>query len=69
MNNIDRNKTVQKELRASRQEKDGGATLVEYSLLVALIAVVCFAAVQTVGSAVSTKYSTIESAIVPIMNR
>ena len=42
---------------------DDGATLVEYALLVALIAVVCIVAVALVGSNASTKFSTIASAV------
>jgi pilus assembly protein Flp/PilA len=34
---------------------DDGATLVEYSLVVALIAVVCIAAVTALGAKVNTK--------------
>ena len=34
---------------------EDGATLVEYALLVALIAVVCIAAVTLIGTNVSTK--------------
>jgi pilus assembly protein Flp/PilA len=40
---------------------DRGASLVEYALLVALIAVVCIVAVQFVGSAASTKFSAVGS--------
>ena len=40
-----------------------GASLVEYALLVALIAVVCIAAVSLLGSSAATKFSTVGSAI------
>ncbi len=40
-----------------------GASLVEYALLVALIAVVCIAAVSLLGSSASDNFSTIGSAI------
>ena len=40
-----------------------GASLVEYALLVALIAVVCIAAVTTLGKSASTKFSTIGRSI------
>jgi pilus assembly protein Flp/PilA len=40
-----------------------GASLVEYALLVALIAVVCIAAVSLLGSSASTKFSRVGSAI------
>jgi pilus assembly protein Flp/PilA len=42
---------------------DRGASLVEYSLLVALIAVVCIASVTLLGKNASTKLSTVSSAI------
>ena len=46
------------------QSKDErGASLVEYALLVALIAVVCIAAVSLLGSSASDKFSTLGSAI------
>ena len=40
-----------------------GASLVEYALLVALIAVVCIAAVTTLGKAASSKFSTVGRSI------
>ena len=40
-----------------------GASLVEYALLVALIAVVCIAAVSLLGSSASSKFSRVGSAI------
>jgi pilus assembly protein Flp/PilA len=40
-----------------------GASLVEYALLVALIAVVCIAAVTTLGQNASAKFSSVGSAI------
>ena len=40
-----------------------GATLVEYALLVALIAVVCIAAISSLGGAISEQFSDIEAAI------
>ena len=40
-----------------------GASLVEYALLVALIAVVCIGAVTVLGSNASAKYSKIGSAV------
>jgi len=42
---------------------DRGASLVEYALLVALIAVVCIAAVTLLGKQASSKFSTVASAI------
>jgi pilus assembly protein Flp/PilA len=42
---------------------EAGASLVEYALLVALIAVVCIVAISLLGSNASTKFSTVASAI------
>jgi pilus assembly protein Flp/PilA len=42
---------------------DQGASLVEYALLVALIAVVCIAAVTLLGGNASTKFSDIATAV------
>jgi pilus assembly protein Flp/PilA len=49
-------------LRA-RTNDDRGASLVEYALLVALIAVVCIAAVTSIGGSASTKLSSAGSSI------
>jgi pilus assembly protein Flp/PilA len=38
-----------------------GASLVEYALLVALIAIVCIAAIAFVGTSASSKFSTVGS--------
>ena len=40
-------------------EEEGGATAVEYALMVALIAVVCIAAVSLIGSNANTKFSSV----------
>jgi pilus assembly protein Flp/PilA len=45
-----------------RRDEDGAA-LAEYGLLVALIALVCIAAITTLGTQVSTIFSKIASAI------
>jgi len=42
---------------------DRGASLVEYALLVALIAIVCILAVAFLGRTVSSKYSQIGSGV------
>ena len=47
----------------SRCNTDRGASLVEYALLVALIAVVCIAAVTLLGRNASSKLSAVGSAI------
>jgi pilus assembly protein Flp/PilA len=48
-------------LRLGRSQR--GASLVEYALLVALIAVVCIVAVSAIGRNASKKFSTVGSAI------
>ena len=47
----------------TRAEEEGGATAVEYALMVALIAVVIIAAVTLLGQSASTKFSQVESAV------
>ena len=49
---------------ATAQAKtERGASLVEYALLVALIAVVCIAAVTALGKSANDKFSEVDSAI------
>jgi pilus assembly protein Flp/PilA len=50
-------------LRARFGESDRGASMVEYALLVALIAVVCIGAIQFLGTSASTSFSKTGSAI------
>jgi pilus assembly protein Flp/PilA len=50
-------------LRARFGRTERGASLVEYALLVALIAVVCIVAVSLLGGNASKKFSTLGSAI------
>jgi Flp pilus assembly pilin Flp len=45
-------------------ERERGASLVEYALLVALIALACFAAMQFFGTSLSTRYSGAASSLV-----
>ena len=47
----------------SKVESERGASLVEYALLVALIAVVCIGAVTFLGNAAGDEFSTIGSSI------
>ena len=47
--------------RFGRDER--GASLVEYALLVALIAVVCIVAIQFLGSSASSKLSKVGSSV------
>ena len=50
-------------LRARFGDTERGASLVEYALLVALIAVVCIGAVTFLGQAASAKFSSVGSAV------
>ena len=47
----------------ARCKTDRGASLVEYALLVALIAVVCIVAVTFLGRSASSKFSSVGSAV------
>ena len=47
----------------ARTKTDRGASLVEYALLVALIAVVCIVAVTFLGNSADQKFSTVGSAV------
>lgn len=49
--------------RFCREEE--GAALVEYGMLVGLIAVICLVAITTLGTEISTWFSTIASALAP----
>jgi len=50
-------------LRARFGNTERGASLVEYALLVALIAVVCIVAVTFLGTSASSKFSKVGSSI------
>ncbi len=50
-------------LRARFSDSERGASLVEYALLVALIAVVCIIAIQVLGQKASSSFSSTGSAI------
>lgn len=50
-------------LRARFGDDERGASLVEYALLVALIAVVCIIAVTFLGNSAKTKFSQVGSAV------
>jgi pilus assembly protein Flp/PilA len=43
--------------------KEEGATMVEYGLLVALIAVVCIVTVTAIGTNLNTQFTTIKNAL------
>ncbi len=47
----------------SKVDSERGASLVEYALLVALIAVVCIIAITFLGGSASSKFSTVGSAV------
>ena len=47
----------------ARCKSDKGASLVEYALLVALIAVVCIIAITFLGNSASSNFSTVGSAV------
>jgi pilus assembly protein Flp/PilA len=48
-------------VRARRGRSERGASLVEYALLVALIAVVCIVAITFIGTRASDKFSEVGS--------
>ena len=50
-------------LRARFADDERGASLVEYALLVALIAVVCIVAVSFLGESAKSKFTTVGSSI------
>jgi Flp pilus assembly pilin Flp len=59
MNKSDLNEQVVEQ----QEENQKGASLVEYALLVALIAVVCIVAMKTLGNRVSEKFSGIAATV------
>jgi pilus assembly protein Flp/PilA len=61
---------MSKYMRAARRyltrlatEKQEGATLAEYGLLLALIAVICIAAISLLGNQISNMFSTLSSSV------
>ena len=50
-------------LRALFGRDERGASLVEYALLVALIAVICIVAIAFLGKSASQKFSTVGSSV------
>ena len=56
-------KEVQLTDEHNEEENEQGASMVEYALLVALIAVVAIAAVTLLGNQVSTTFSNISSSL------
>lgn len=51
------------EVFGNESNEQKGASMVEYALLVALIALIAIAAVRGLGSSISTQFSTIGSTI------
>jgi pilus assembly protein Flp/PilA len=56
-------KTIAPYLRARFANTERGAALVEYALLLALIAVVCIVALTTLGGEASSKFTDISSSL------
>jgi pilus assembly protein Flp/PilA len=50
-------------MRARLGGDERGASLVEYALLVALIAVICIVAIAFLGQSASSKFSTVGSSV------
>ena len=50
-------------MRAKFGEDERGASLVEYALLLALIAVVCILAITQLGKKASSKFNSIETSL------
>ena len=50
-------------LRAKFGQNERGASLVEYALLVALIAVICIVAIAFLGKSASSMFSTVGSSV------
>ncbi len=46
-----------------RFQGDDGATMVEYALMIALIAIVCFVGVQYLGQSTNSGYTTFNSSL------
>ena len=55
--------SILKVVRNPFKKAEKGASLVEYALLVALIAVACIVAIRALGQRVSAQFSTITSAL------
>jgi len=55
--------------RLDHMDRQLGASMVEYALLVALIALIAFAAVQLAGDTLSDTYSTIANSLVKANTR
>ncbi|MDQ6725386.1 MAG: Flp family type IVb pilin [Actinomycetota bacterium] len=60
---MDMLKTITPYLRARFGDTERGAALVEYALLLALIAVVCIVALTTLGGKASSKFTNIANSL------
>ena len=47
----------------NQEKEEKGASMVEYALLAALIAIICIGGLRFLGTAISTQFSTVGSAI------
>ncbi len=56
-------RTLAPYLRARFGDSERGAAMVEYALLLALIAVVCIVAIGLIGTKANTKFSTIAGSL------
>ena len=61
--NCNKNFVKAADIKGKEIEKQRGASLVEYALLVALIAVVAIAALTTLGGTVSERFSAVSSSL------
>lgn len=50
-------------LKRERAAAEDGQALAEYALIIALVAIVCFAAVQALGASVSTVIQSVAGAL------
>jgi pilus assembly protein Flp/PilA len=55
--------TVRRFLTRLAAGKEQGATLAEYGLLLALIAVICIAAISLLGNQISSMFSTLSTSV------
>jgi pilus assembly protein Flp/PilA len=55
--------SAKKIVRAFITRQEEGATLAEYGLLLALIAVICIAAITLLGTQISAMFSTVQGSV------
>lgn len=61
-------KDIELQQELSLQEEEKGASMLEYALMAALIAVVCIAAVTFLGTQASVTFSTVGSSLLGANN-